>query len=349
MEYVNLALFKSINGGSDYISIMSGIPNDGTEWGGTTDRVEFIAPFEMDPNNFQTLYAGTYKIYRTTNGGTNWQAVSGDLTGGQSTISTLAISKENSDVIYVGTANGRIQVTTDKGANWNLRNSNLPAAYCTRLVIDENNAAIAYATFSGFNSGNKIYKTTNYGVTWTNISGNLPNVPANCVFANPEIANNLVIGTDLGIFSTYDGGANWIADNKGLANVSVVDLDYRKSDRKLFASTHGRGMFVTDLSTLTNVEENLNSQLPKEFALQQNYPNPFNPTTTISFSIPENQNVELKVYDLLGNEVANLVNEYKSAGSYSVNFNASNLASGIYFYKLKAGNFQQTKKLILLK
>lgn len=103
--------------------------------------------------------------------------------------------------------------------------------------------------------------------------------------------------------------------------------------------------FGDGLTTLTSDEKiNLNS-----YSLFQNYPNPFNPTTTISYSIPNREFVELKVYDLLGNQVANLVNEFKSVGSHSVNFNASNLSSGIYFYKLKAGNYIQTKKLILLK
>jgi hypothetical protein len=85
------------------------------------------------------------------------------------------------------------------------------------------------------------------------------------------------------------------------------------------------------------------------YSLSQNYPNPFNPTTTISYSIKENDLVQLKVYDILGREVAVLVNEDQKSGSYQITFNASNLPSGIYFYKLTSGNFTETKKLILLK
>jgi hypothetical protein len=88
---------------------------------------------------------------------------------------------------------------------------------------------------------------------------------------------------------------------------------------------------------------------PTEYSLMQNYPNPFNPTTTITYSIPKNGLVALKVYDILGKEVAELVNEAKEAGDYSVTFNASELPSGIYFYTLTSGNFIATKKLILLK
>ena len=86
-----------------------------------------------------------------------------------------------------------------------------------------------------------------------------------------------------------------------------------------------------------------------EFYLSDNYPNPFNPFTTVSYSIPKNGIVILKVYDILGKEVAVLTNEVKEAGNYSVKFDASNLPSGIYFYTLTSGNFIATKKLILLK
>jgi hypothetical protein len=99
------------------------------------------------------------------------------------------------------------------------------------------------------------------------------------------------------------------------------------------------------------------SLIPSEFKLEQNYPNPFNPSTKIKYNIPsviasgttQSQFVSLKVYDVLGNEVATLVNEEKPAGSYEVEFNAANLSSGIYFYKLQTGAFVETKKMILLK
>ncbi len=89
--------------------------------------------------------------------------------------------------------------------------------------------------------------------------------------------------------------------------------------------------------------------VPVKYELQQNYPNPFNPGTTIKYSIAKQSNVTLKVYDMLGSEITTLVNEEKPAGVYEINFNASNLASGIYFYKIQAGSFVETKKMILLR
>lgn len=89
--------------------------------------------------------------------------------------------------------------------------------------------------------------------------------------------------------------------------------------------------------------------IPSEYFLLQNFPNPFNPSTTIKFNVPERSAVALKVYDVLGKEVATLLNEEKSEGSYEVEFDGSDLTSGIYFYRLQASGFVETKKMILLK
>jgi len=107
------------------------------------------------------------------------------------------------------------------------------------------------------------------------------------------------------------------------------------------------------LNTSDPVFVNSEETLPEGFVLYQNYPNPFNPSTNIGFRIYDFGFVSLKVYDVLGNEIATLVNEYKPAGSYEVEFNASSyirrLVSGIYFYQLRAGNFVQTKKMLMIK
>jgi hypothetical protein len=105
--------------------------------------------------------------------------------------------------------------------------------------------------------------------------------------------------------------------------------------------------FRLDISTLAKIAEDI--FIPKEFALDQNYPNPFNPSTTIEFSLPKSVHVELRIYDLKGQEIQVLVNDRKEAGEHSVDFNAVNLQSGVYFYQLRAGDFVQTKKLIVVK
>lgn len=253
MEYVNLAIFKSTDGGSSYFKAMNGIPTGPNDFDGTTDRTQFISPFSMDPNNSTTIVAGTYRVWRTLDGAANWSAISNDLTGDGSggsgaTISAVIVAKGNSNVIYAGCSNGRVQVTTDGGSSWNLRNSGLPNLSVTKITTDPNSPSNAYVTFSGYTASSKIYKTTNYGSSWTNVSGNLPNLPTNCVVVNPANVNNLFVGTDLGIFSTTDGGSSWVQDVAGMANVPVLDLDYRASDNKLFAATHGRSMYSSTLT-----------------------------------------------------------------------------------------------------
>ena len=101
-------------------------------------------------------------------------------------------------------------------------------------------------------------------------------------------------------------------------------------------------------SVQTDISEK-NISLPNKFIVEQNYPNPFNPTTIIDYSIPQTSFVTLKIYDALGNEVASLINGQKSAGNYKIKFNGSKLSSGIYFYRLNAGNYSETKKMILMK
>ncbi len=353
MEYVNLALFKSTSGGLSPKKIMTGIPNKGGYWDGTDDRTLFISPFVMDPNDPNILVAGTYRVFRTTNGGTNWKTISGDLTGdgtGKSgaKISALAVAKGNSDVIYAGCSNGVISVTKDGGLNWSDSSNGLPNLYCTRISVASNNPAMAVASFSGYLNSKKVFKTTDYGMNWTNISGNLPNIPINAILILPSSNKVILAGTDLGVFVTLDGGTTWTQMNDGMANVPVFDLDYRAYDGMVFAATHGRGIFRASASVLTGVKEEKNI-LPDGFALEQNYPNPFNPTTQIAYSLGRDSFVELKVFDSIGKEVATLIEENQNAGKHIVTFSAKNLASGTYYYRIKAGEFSAVKKMVILK
>lgn len=144
-------------------------------------------------------------------------------------------------------------------------------------------------------------------------------------------------GTNIGlnVDKQTDGAGNPLADTLITATAATAFDDLWFYSNPIFVS-----------GTLSGIQ---NSSLPSKFELNQNYPNPFNPTTTITFTIPSNEKVSLKVYDVLGKEVAMLVNEAKEAGSYNVTFDASRLTSGVYFYRLTAGNYVSTKKLVLIK
>ena len=172
------------------------------------------------------------------------------------------------------------------------------------------------------------------------------------------IGSNIFVGSyGDGIWRSTNYGNSWIQINAGLGSGAYYVLSLGMDNQYLFAGTSASSIWRRPLSqVVTDVNEELNIQ-PEQYSLEQNYPNPFNPSTKIRYSIPsviasetkQSADVTLNVYDVLGNEVATLVNEEKPAGNYEVDFKASQLSSGIYFYKLQAGSFSETKKMTLLR
>jgi hypothetical protein len=177
----------------------------------------------------------------------------------------------------------------------------------------------------------------------------------NDIIIDPNIAGRLYVGTDVGVFYTDSLGVHWDYLGTSLPNAPVTDLVLHNPTRTLIAATYGRSIYSIDLSGITETKEELTSV--KGFVLYQNYPNPFNPVTSIQYVVSITQFVILKVYDILGNEIATLVNEEKQPGIYEVKFtvgqsasaDSPDISSGIYFYQLKAGNFIETKKMTLLR
>jgi uncharacterized protein (TIGR02145 family) len=144
----------------------------------------------------------------------------------------------------------------------------------------------------------------------------------------------------------------WSSTDYDPVYANVLELGFSDSNVLLYLNGKAAAFSVRCIKGdgATAVEENQGRQdLPVRFSMSQNYPNPFNPSTTIKYRIPTEGNVSLKVFDLLGNEIATLVNDYRSAGSYSVDFNGKNIPSGIYFYKIQVNEFTEAKKMILLK
>jgi hypothetical protein len=147
--------------------------------------------------------------------------------------------------------------------------------------------------------------------------------------------------------SAYEWLGSTIVGGNGVFTYEITDPTI-EAISVTATTSDGNTTGFSFLELITDVEKEDNN-IPTEFSLAQNYPNPFNPSTTITFSIPNEQLVSLKVFNSLGEEVANLVNENKPIGNYSVSFDASELPSGVYFYKISAGNFVETKKMILLR
>jgi hypothetical protein len=145
---------------------------------------------------------------------------------------------------------------------------------------------------------------------------------------------------------SYNNGTSYSPYSEGLFENASVEA-FAVNDTFMFAGTDYNGVWRRLRPGVVKVQTQQN--IPEEFSLSQNYPNPFNPTTTIQYSIPVSGNVKMTVYNSLGEVVATLVNDFKEAGVYKVNFSVKNLTSGIYIYRLDSGNYSSVKKMILLK
>lgn len=372
-EYIYLNFLKSNNSGVNWFKAMSGLNSWGSgQSDGTADRVAFIAPFVMDPSNSLTLVAGTYRVYRTTNGATSWSTISDDLTGEGSgstvdpgsVISALAIAESSPSTIYVGTtgwdSSARVMVTTNTGSTWNnITKAPLPNRAVTSFAVDPANASRVYAGFSGYSSltpttPGHVFRTTNRGLSWSNVSGDLPDVPVNAVVVDPgDPTGHLIVGTDLGIFETTNAGLTWTEQNTGMARVAVFDLDLR-DDGVLIAATHGRGLFKSTASIITGIDDN-EAAVPSSHRLYQNYPNPFNPSTTITFDVAARSRVRLRIYDAAGREVATLRDGMAEPGRYREEFSGGTLSSGVYYAVLEidrnegGAGFRDVRKMVLVK
>ncbi|MBK7632778.1 MAG: T9SS type A sorting domain-containing protein [Ignavibacteriales bacterium] len=192
-----------------------------------------------------------------------------------------------------------------------------------------------------------IFRSTNNGATWDSVYSCIDSSHINRIYDIVTDNNDqlFAIGS-LGIVSSTDNGNSWVTHNAGLTTNDVSAIE-KNSEGEIFVGTPD-GVYICVKKTPTGVI-NDKEILPKNFILSQNYPNPFNPVTTIKYQIPHRSNVSLKIYDLLGNEVADLVNEEQEVGFYNIDFDASKFSSGVYFYRIQAGDFVQTKKMILLK
>jgi photosystem II stability/assembly factor-like uncharacterized protein len=346
-EYQYGGLHKSTNGGNSWNYILNGVNSD--------EPTNWSTPVIMCPFNNNVLYYGTNKIYRTTNGGSNWTAVSPILTknipGARlGTITTIAVSPFNKDVIYAGTDDARAWISSDYGSSWTEISNGLPERWITRIVPDEHNIENVYITFSGLKWRDPqphIFRSTNNGEDWINISGNLPDAPVNAFAVDNHLEGRIYAGLDVGMFVSFNDGESWEVLGEGLPVVSVYDIKIHPTENYLAAGTHGRSMYKIDLNTLVDADDD--TPVAAQFQLGQNYPNPFNPSTTIKYTVAGAGNVELKVYDIRGKEVAVLVNENKTPGEYQAAFNAENLSSGVYIYRLKTGGRILSKKMIFMK
>jgi ligand-binding sensor domain-containing protein len=273
----------------------------------------------------------TWTVYTTSNSG----LPNNDVT---------SIAIDGSGNKWIGTYGGGL--AKFDGTAWTVyttSNSGLPDNYVRSIAIDGS----GNKWIGTYNSGLAKYDGTTWTVYTTANSG-LPNNDVRSIAIDGS--GNKWIGINSGL-AKYDG-TTWTVyttSNSGLPDNSVWSIAIDGSGNK-WIGTGGSGLAVyKEGGVAVSVKEIVNKNIPGAFALFQNYPNPFNPSTNITFSIPTKSFVSLKVFDLIGREVAVLAAQEMSAGNHALQWNATNISSGVYFYCLKAGLFSETKKLVLLK
>lgn len=327
--------------------------NSGNVWVGTSNGLLKYSGGDWDSfdSTYSILTDEDINSITNDNKGNLWLGTSIGLVkydGEKTTIyktpdsySVKATCIDNDGNIWAETgAGGDGQLNKFDGNEWTVYYySHSKAEY---MAVDKNNN-IWIATFSG---GLVKFDGANWS-TYNRANSDLPSNYVNAIVF--DSIGNIWVGTDGGL-AKFDGN-NWTvfrSSNSDLLHNSVISLAFDNLDNLWIGTRNGISVYKEG-GVILSVEEKNEEQISTNYTLSQNYPNPFNPSTTIEYSIPKRSHITIKVYDLLGREVATLINEEKPAGNYSITFDASNLSSGVYFYKLTAGTFNQTKKLILVK
>ncbi|MCU1265466.1 MAG: hypothetical protein JWM21_1784, partial [Acidobacteria bacterium] len=254
--------FRGVGAGVDASSSCDGTAKKASNGLNIADNVNFYAPMALGPGAPNTLYFGTDKLYRSTNRGDTMNVVSQNPLSGTTPVSAIGISRTNDNIRIVGMSDGRVFATVT-GAGTLTENSPTLAkdpngppipnlSYISRAVIDPNNPNVAYITLSYYAvPGFAVFKTTNLNladagtVTWSAMSSGIPSIPVNAFVIDPANSNRLFAGTDIGVYISEDGGANWNPYGTGLPRVAVFDMAIQPTSRTLRVATHGRGMWET--------------------------------------------------------------------------------------------------------
>ncbi len=269
-EYVYLTIYRSTDGGVARPEDIYGYYNfwNGSSWEkksrsspiteAKSPTANFIAPFILDPNEPNRLLAGARSLWVTNEakkankqGGPSWRAIKPPAGNARANnISAIAVAKGNSNVIWVGHNDGDIFATTNglaSSPSWSKVDDGSPALpnrFVTRIVIDPTDSRTAYAMFGGF-SANNLWRTTDGGATWTNVTAQVPQIPIETLAIHPNNSKWLYLGTEVGVFTSEDGGATWTVPHDGPASVSVKELFFVGTT--LYAATFGRGLYKIDI------------------------------------------------------------------------------------------------------
>lgn len=350
-ESQNGNLGKSTDGGYSFWGATYGIDE--------SEPKNWSTPVIMDPEDHNVLYYGTNRVYKTTNGADNWSSISPDLTSGLTgyrpgTVSTIAVSPQNTEVIWAGTSDSHVWVSTDNGDNWTDVSQNLPNRWVSRVITDPFDENTAYATFTGLkwaDDESHVFRTTDAGVTWDDISSNLPDAPVNAFAVHPVNNSYLFVGTDLGAYYSSDLGVSWQYLDESLPLVVIYDMKIHPVDHFLVIGTHARSMYKLDLSEIVGNKELIGTEMNNDIHMEC-FPNPFVNQTIFRFTIEETADVMLDIFDIKGMKVNTIYQGNMNAGISEIVWNGhdnhgNRLPAGNYMGNLTIGNNSKSIKVSL--
>ncbi|MCP2519416.1 T9SS type A sorting domain-containing protein [Candidatus Aminicenantes bacterium AC-335-B20] len=284
-------------------------------------RCNWLTPFIISPHNPFIIYFGAQYLYRSLNRGDSWQKISPDLTTNPEqgdvpygTITTISESPLKPGLIYVGTDDGNVWVTKNGGAKWEKITEGLPPKkWVSRIIASAFDETTVYVTLNGYRDDDfdkYIYKSIDYGKTWIDIGNNLPCGPINVIKEDPKNKKILYVGTDLGVYVSIDEGKNWHTLGSNMPTAYVHDLVVHPRDNILVAGTHGRSIWVMDVSPIQEYNEKIQAKdihifkikpvkIPKEWWRPRE-------KVVITYVLKESQPVKISILDSKGKIIKKL-------------------------------------------
>jgi photosystem II stability/assembly factor-like uncharacterized protein len=329
-------IFRSTNDGIDWDTLKNGLPS-----------YTYIKRFRFD--SLGGIYAAGYSgMYKSTNDGDDWNALTFPP---YTSLYEAIVDIASNGILLASTQLGifenisayNVYRSTDRGSTWTCIDSDLGlsanGARVGQIAISPDGDS--YVIVSSSTSNTALFRSSDFGDNWHRVNFD-STISISQMVVNSE--GKVFLGGN-GVFCSTDKGNTWTSVVSGLGGTNVTSLSISNSGY-LFAGT-ANGVYRSVQSTTSVM--NWVPVMPVSTSLSHNYPNPFNPTTTIYFAIRSQSFVSLKVFDLIGREVATIISEEMPAGNYSRQWNAVKMSSGVYFYRLQAGSYSETKKLVLLK
>lgn len=319
-------VYRTSNGGLTWVQVF-------TQSGGFMDAIWMISP--ANGIMYGDPVGGRWSIWRTTNGGVNWDSTGMYLPQAGSEAGWNNAMYVSGTSVWFGTNNSRVYYSALGG---------LTGTWTVQSTAQANSYSIWFNTLTnGMLGGAQLMATSNSGVNWTNVTspgtGNVNGITGaggNWWFTRQSSS----------IYISTNGGANFTSEYTAPSG-TYLHLQRAMTGTRMWAVRNNGGISKSDgVLGITPIS----GEIPMQFNLTQNYPNPFNPVTNFNFSLPKSSAVTIKIFDITGREVDVIINnEVKSPGVYKVDYNAANLSSGVYFYTIIAGEYKATNKMVLTK